>query len=223
MKIMRIVFSLAFIAVLSFLIWVLGGSLRNSERPGSFIAVKEGDSLSVARLSETERIVIAARPYSHQNVGHLYQIDGGSIRRFGSKDLFSKEVAPSIAGKLTEAECVGLDAFLMFLRHVAVFRSIGGDDIVVGYYRSGRKIGEERFREHLDYLSNCVDEARRFGPERFVGCPEDFPIEVFREIVVPFDIERRIKEPNQSSEPTPTAGTSAAEQPLVPAAVVAHL
>jgi hypothetical protein len=31
------------------------------------------------------------------------------------------------------------------------------------------------------------------------------------------------KEPNQSSEPTPTAGTSAAEQPLVPAAVVAHL
>ena len=29
--------------------------------------------------------------------------------------------------------------------------------------------------------------------------------------------------PNQSSEPTPTAGTSAAEQPLVPAAVVAHL
>ncbi len=30
-------------------------------------------------------------------------------------------------------------------------------------------------------------------------------------------------EPNQSSEPTPTAGTSAAEQPLVPTAVVAHL
>ncbi len=29
--------------------------------------------------------------------------------------------------------------------------------------------------------------------------------------------------PNQSLEPTPTAGTSAAEQPLVPAAVVAHL
>ncbi len=28
---------------------------------------------------------------------------------------------------------------------------------------------------------------------------------------------------NQSSEPTPTSGTSAAEQPLVPAAVVAHL
>jgi hypothetical protein len=31
------------------------------------------------------------------------------------------------------------------------------------------------------------------------------------------------EEPNQSPEPTPTAGTSAAEQPLVPAAVVAHL
>jgi len=29
------------------------------------------------------------------------------------------------------------------------------------------------------------------------------------------------KMPNQSSEPTPTSGTSAAEQPLVPAAVVA--
>ena len=29
--------------------------------------------------------------------------------------------------------------------------------------------------------------------------------------------------PNKAPEPTPTAGTSAAEQPLVPAAVVAHL
>ena len=35
--------------------------------------------------------------------------------------------------------------------------------------------------------------------------------------------DRIQKEPNQSSEPTPTAGTSAAEQPRVPAAVVAHL
>jgi hypothetical protein len=37
---------------------------------------------------------------------------------------------------------------------------------------------------------------------------------------------RRLKlknRPNQSSEPPPTAGTSAAEQPRVPAAVVAHL
>jgi len=30
-------------------------------------------------------------------------------------------------------------------------------------------------------------------------------------------------EPNQSPEPTPTSGTSAAEQPRVPDAVVAHL
>ncbi len=29
--------------------------------------------------------------------------------------------------------------------------------------------------------------------------------------------------PNKSLEPTPTSGTSAAEQPLVPAAGVAHL
>ncbi len=34
---------------------------------------------------------------------------------------------------------------------------------------------------------------------------------------------RESKRPNQSPEPTPPAGTSAAEQPLVPAAVVAHL
>jgi len=31
------------------------------------------------------------------------------------------------------------------------------------------------------------------------------------------------KEPNQPSQPTTTAGTSAAEQPRVPAAVVAYL
>ena len=41
------------------------------------------------------------------------------------------------------------------------------------------------------------------------------------------DAARRIgfssQRPNQTPEPTPTAGTSAAEQPLVPAAVVAHL
>ena len=38
---------------------------------------------------------------------------------------------------------------------------------------------------------------------------------------VVFDVEK--EEPNQSLEPTPTAGTSAAEQPLVPSRVVAHL
>ena len=32
-----------------------------------------------------------------------------------------------------------------------------------------------------------------------------------------------LRSPNKPPEPTPTAGTSAAEQPLVPAAVVAHL
>lgn len=31
------------------------------------------------------------------------------------------------------------------------------------------------------------------------------------------------QKPNKSLEPTPTSGTSTAEQPLVPAAVVAHL
>ena len=36
-------------------------------------------------------------------------------------------------------------------------------------------------------------------------------------------VSRMKTEPNQSSEPTPTSGTSAAEQPRVPAAVVAHL
>jgi len=38
-------------------------------------------------------------------------------------------------------------------------------------------------------------------------------------------IKKNVEEnmPNQPSEPTPTAGTSAAEQPRVPAAVVAHL
>jgi len=35
--------------------------------------------------------------------------------------------------------------------------------------------------------------------------------------------ELRPPTPNQSSEPTPTSGTSAAGQPRVPAAVVAHL
>jgi hypothetical protein len=49
--------------------------------------------------------------------------------------------------------------------------------------------------------------------QRLSPQPAGFPI-------APLEVK---KKPNQSPEPTPTAGTSAAEQPLVPAAVVAHL
>jgi hypothetical protein len=53
------------------------------------------------------------------------------------------------------------------------------------------------------------------------------PISVARYFITPWRIyligELMKKEPNQSLEPTTTAGTSAAEQPLVPAAGVAHL
>ena len=40
--------------------------------------------------------------------------------------------------------------------------------------------------------------------------------------IVPLPVFAR-KMPNKAPEPTTIAGTSAAEQPLVPAAVVAHL
>ena len=47
----------------------------------------------------------------------------------------------------------------------------------------------------------------------------------FTNVLIPLSVLRELaaKRPNQSSEPTPTSGTSAAEQPRVPAAVVAHL
>ncbi len=49
------------------------------------------------------------------------------------------------------------------------------------------------------------------------------PVEVSAETLVGLLEAMITQPPNKSPEPTPTSGTSAAEQPLVPAAVVAHL
>ena len=48
---------------------------------------------------------------------------------------------------------------------------------------------------------------------------------VFRKVAAPFffGISSSVQSPNKTLQPTTTAGTSAAEPPRVPAAVVAHL
>ena len=51
----------------------------------------------------------------------------------------------------------------------------------------------------------------------------DMPLSLLEVQMVHYLLLSHPPEPNQSLEPTPTSGTSAAEQPLVPSAVVAHL
>lgn len=69
-------------------------------------------------------------------------------------------------------------------------------------------------------VAGKLKDGRGFSILFFEGSPIEASIEVNPDTAVRFRLEKR---PNQAPEPTPTAGTSAAEQPLVPAAVVAHL
>jgi hypothetical protein len=76
-----------------------------------------------------------------------------------------------------------------------------------------------------DAILGVIQGAKEAIPVEVVGRFEERVNSVFPLVIAEVSELRRLgeEEPNQSPEPTPAAGTSAAEQPLVPAAVVAHL
>jgi hypothetical protein len=191
-------FTLAFGGVLALLFGLYVESTASEVADEIRSTAAEGETLSFAKLVPGERIAIAYRSAGcFHDRERLYQVDGGPLR-FAAAPLRTDESSagrradPELFARLRDEEARGLDAWLMFLR-----QRIGGgcttqDYFVVGYYRNGEKIGEERFHDGTCILSGFHWEKGRVvvpAGDR----PVDFLPEWFRLIVPPRVIEQRLE------------------------------
>ena len=79
----------------------------------------------------------------------------------------------------------------------------------------------EAFRNRRHYLYSVPGSTASVGKRGDAIAFEASPDQLEGDLEVNPRLLKSLEKPNQSSEPTPTSGTSAAEQPRVPAAVVA--
>jgi hypothetical protein len=204
MKRTRAIFVVGLAGLFTLLVWVFARSRSSYEQPAVFHPQRTGLTLSIARLTNSEKVLIGVRQFHLHDVSErLYQIEGGAVPKFGARSLLEQERAPEVTGRLTDADVIGLDALLVFLRHGDSAGVDSRAEVVVAYYRGDRKLGEEKFRGDLYFLPSSVASARQSG-RTFSNCPSDFPIEVYREIVTPGEIERGLRKPNfpQPSPPS---------------------
>ena len=195
---MRALFSFSFAAIVAWLFWVLTPTAVVAVNQRRYQPTTEGETFSITKLGPSEQVAIVFRSSGcFHYTERLYQINGGTPPRFGIKELKLSDAGrePSgdvVIGALTDQEMLGLEAYLMFLRHGFAAASTTRDNIVVGYYRAGRKVGEERFRDTTGLASQIYwSEGKIQRPQEVVIA--DFPEEVFREIIPPTVIEQRLK------------------------------
>jgi len=213
---MRVLFAVGLIGTIIVLIGVLTQSSRTMTTSSTPAPTMDGVALPIAALQESERVLLVVQSYwREEKAARQYQIEGGPFLRVGIKQLnpsslSAEKSAPIVSGRISREEAVGLDAYLLYLRR-GFSGSHGSDHVVVGYYRDGTKIGEERFTDATGIL--------RFirWQNGGVSRPSDisinnFPDEVFREIITPRVIEERLKAPNKTPEPTPGAVTPRATE-----------
>jgi hypothetical protein len=189
-------------------------------------ASAKGAVLSAVELGPTERIVVdyagsGCRDYHNWN----FVLLGGAERRLAVIDAGGSyepgqihDAQPAAIGaiSLSPRDCKGFDDLLRLYRQPdGSSGSTTTIKIRVSYFRGEERIGVEDFVDQ-GMIENWIWQRDQYGlvPADSGVTPEmlSFP-----------ELVRRATEANQSSEPTTTSGTSAAEQPLVPAAVVAHL
>jgi len=179
------------------------------------LATQRGETLSIARLRTNERVAIVYRSVGcFHHTERLYQINGGDRRQFGAAELRLAQTEPAdnlvknhLLGtvNLTKDEELGLDSYLHFLRRGYEGGCTTTDAILVGYYRDGKKIGEERFIDATGAMSQFHIEKGKVSMSDLNPFP-NFPAEVFKEIVPPWLIETRSKKPNdEMAEIAPTA------------------
>lgn len=161
----------------------------------------DAETLSVAKLGVKESIVIVRTATADgDRIGRVYLIEAK-----GPPTLAAYDQPTWVRGQEKQADArrtigatylspddvFGLDAWLLFLR-----RRISGDcpkveEIVIGYYRDDKKIGEERFRDASCAMlafswfdgKVAVDDTKARG---------DFPVDLFNAIVPPHVLEQRI-------------------------------
>jgi hypothetical protein len=121
---------------------------------------------------------------------------------------------------LSAADCLGISELIDYYRHAdPVRRSTVTDRVHIEYFRDQKKIGDEQMTEQSWGLDGLVYDRDH---------PESGHSVVDRRItkdIVSFQqlFQRAWKEVNQSADSTTSAGTSAAEQPRVPASAASHL
>ncbi|HEX2854629.1 MAG TPA: hypothetical protein VHO24_15465 [Opitutaceae bacterium] len=208
----RTLFSTAFIAVLALLTWVFAKSSSPGATVGTPRPVATGEKLWIVNLRPSERVAIVFRSTGCEHeIERLYQIQGGETLRFAAKDLKPDPAAGASAdepllGKLNEAEAAGLDSYLVFLRHGFPGGCTSIDSVVVGYYRDGKKIGEERFQDGSCLLSGFRwEKGKVVAPEQDFG--SRFPRETYRSIVPPRLIEERLLKASPASGIQPGTAT----------------
>lgn len=196
----RTLITTAFVGMLALLIWVIAHATTPAMSGADIRPAAEGEKLSIARLGPTESVAIVYRSTGcfHQSE-RLYQIAADPLR-FSTKVINPRPDTenaedPLPPGKLSDAEAAGLDSYLHFLRYKLSGGCTTTDVIVVGYYRDGKKVGEERFVDRTCQLSGFRRENGKVVA-RLEDCGRDFPLEVFRSIVPPWLIEERLAKSN---------------------------
>jgi len=210
---MRVSLLLPLLAVLVVLIWLFG--LRplagtNLSAPPVAASQPPGEVLSFGRLQENEKVVLVTTASRRvDGADRVFRIEGGPSVRIAIRNLAPPAPGPTplpapVAGTLSREECAGLDAYLLFNRHhPRLGRPVSHrpDGLVVGYYRDGRKIGEERFTPVSDLFPKLRLEQGRIVFPAESPTVGDFPPEVFREIVTPEFVEYRLREAGRAAPP----------------------
>jgi hypothetical protein len=185
-------------------------------------AALRAESLSIAKLQANESVVLVFRSAGcFHYVARFYEIRGGTSPTFGvvehdtwrGRDEPRRGVDKTLGvGPLLKEEGVGLDAYLLFLRHGAPGGCTTRDVIDLGYYRDGKLIGEEKLVD-----GSCAVRGFELKDGRIVRSadaelertPTDFPKAVFSEITPPWLIEERIVE-REHTLPKGRTGTATA-------------
>jgi hypothetical protein len=93
--------------------------------------------------------------------------------------------------KLSADDIFGLEAYVVYLRLGPPIQSETKDEVLIGYYRDGRKIGEEKFEDKSGLLSGEILEDGRIV--QFAAAPEGVPANLFSEIVAPWMLAHRLQ------------------------------
>ena len=171
------------------LIGILAFSARVSAEILSFVDLKSNESI----------IVFIKSDGIQQPTQTMYQVYGGkkpmvNIVENPTKKVegLSQEGMRQTLGdeRLSADDLFGLDAYLVFLRLGPPVRSEKTDEVLVGYYRDGGKIGEERFEDKSALLSGEIREDGRIV--QFAEAPAGVPPALFAEIVAPWMLTHRM-------------------------------
>jgi len=162
-----------------------------------------GEVLAIRHLQPDETVVLASS-VSRRGDGadRVFQLQGGQPARLSVQDhpRAGRESSPPsgpVTGILSREGSVGPDAYLPFHRHhPGIERPVSHrpDELAVGTYHDGRRIGEEKFTPSSALFPKPRLKQGKLLPPEETSTAGNFPAEVLREIVTPEFVEYRLQE-----------------------------